>query len=206
MCLIIVKLCRFRITINDLLDSYANEQRSYRIVRWGRLILDAPESMDQHEHDLQEIPTTIARSAADKQAIDQGRYRRILRTNEDYITRLESTPDIVAHMQLTGKDSSFKKSVDVVSDNTLETLLQFNEYKIKDIAEQILDGAFPLYPFRDGAANTGLMYSPYKPIMMFDAMMGNRYNNLQKLSVSATLEAMTRFIQNYHQESEEGQK
>ena len=146
-------------------------------------------------------------SAADKQAIDQGRYRGILRTNEDYITQLESTPDIVAPYAVDRKkDSSFKKSADVVSDNTLETLLQFNEYKIKDIAEQILDGAFPLYPFRDGAANTGLMYSPYKPIMMFDAMMGNRYNNLQKLSVSATLEAMTRFIQNYHQESEDGQK
>ena len=146
-------------------------------------------------------------SAADKQAIEQGRYRGILRTNDDYISRLESTPDIVAPYAIDRKkDNSFKKSADVVSDDTLATLLQFNEYKIKDIAERILEGTFPLYPFRDGAASTGLMYSPYKPIMMFDAMMGNRYNNLEKLSVSAALEAMSRFIQKHHQEPEEGQK
>ncbi|MBC6498338.1 PD-(D/E)XK nuclease family protein [Weissella confusa] len=73
---------------------------------------------------------------------------------------------------------------DVVTEDNLNTLLQFNEAKIRQIATNILAGQFPLLPFRDGPNKTGMMYTAYKPVMMFDAMMGNEYRRLKATDIS----------------------
>lgn len=140
--------------------------------------------------------------------VEQGRYRGVLKNNEDYISRLESADEIVAPYAIDRKkDGSFKAASDVVTDDDLDTLLLFNEFKIKEIAENILAGTFPLSPFKDGATSTGLMYSPYTPVMMFDAMMGNKYNDISgALKDNEVLAAMKAFIAQYNQISSQGEK
>jgi ATP-dependent helicase/nuclease subunit B len=140
--------------------------------------------------------------------VEQGRYRGVLKNNEDYISRLESADEIVAPYAIDRKkDGSFKAASDVVTDDDLDTLLLFNEFKIKEIAENILAGTFPLSPFKDGATSTGLMYSPYTPVMMFDAMMGNKYNDISgALKDNEVLAAMKAFIAQYNQTSSQGEK
>lgn len=146
--------------------------------------------------------------AAEQLMIDQGQYRGVLKNNEDYIMRLESADEVVAPYAISRKkDGSFKAASDVVEDDDLETLLSFNEIKIKEIAENILAGAFPLRPFKDGPTSTGLMYSPYTPVMMFDAMMGNKYNDISGLPKdNEILAAMKAFIAQYKQTPAEGEE
>ena len=87
----------------------------------------------------------------------------------------------------------------------MNTLLQFNEAKIRQIATNILAGQFPLLPFRDGPNKTGMMYTAYKPVMMFDAMMGNEYRNIKKLKADDALKAMQNMITGDEDEEEEAE-
>ncbi|TVV33297.1 ATP-dependent deoxyribonuclease subunit B [Weissella cibaria] len=132
---------------------------------------------------------------ADVAAANQGTYRGVLRNDEAYIERLEGVDGVKAPFAIKrNKNGSFAKAADVVDEADLDILLAFNEAKIRQIASQILAGQFPLLPFRDGPNKTGMMYTPFKPVMMFDAMMGNQYRNIKKLDAKDALAAMQSVI------------
>ncbi|WP_134645266.1 PD-(D/E)XK nuclease family protein [Weissella cibaria] len=132
---------------------------------------------------------------ADVAAANQGTYRGVLRNDEAYIKRLEGVDGVKAPFAIKrNKNESFAKTADVVDEADLDILLAFNEVKIRQIASQILLGHFPLLPFRDGPNKTGMMYTPFKPVMMFDAMMGNQYRNIKKLDAKDALAAMQSVI------------
>ncbi|MGL5746916.1 MAG: PD-(D/E)XK nuclease family protein, partial [Weissella cibaria] len=134
---------------------------------------------------------------ADVAAANQGTYRGVLRNDEAYIERLEGVDGVKAPFAIKrNKNGSFAKAADVVDEADLDILLAFNEAKIRQIANQILAGQFPLLPFRDGPNKTGMMYTPFKPVMMFDAMMGNQYRNIKKLDAKDALAAMQSVITN----------
>ncbi|WP_261370430.1 PD-(D/E)XK nuclease family protein [Weissella cibaria] len=134
---------------------------------------------------------------ADVAAANQGTYRGVLRNDEAYIERLEGVDGVKAPFAIKrNKNGSFAKAADVVDEADLDILLAFNEAKIRQIASQILAGQFPLLPFRDGPNKTGMMYTPFKPVMMFDAMMGNQYRNIKKLDAKDALAAMQSVITN----------
>ncbi len=140
---------------------------------------------------------------ADKAAASQGAYRGVLRDNEAYIERLEGVEGVKTPFALKRlKSGGFAKTADVVTEDNLNTLLQFNEAKIRQIATNILAGQFPLLPFRDGPNKTGMMYTAYKPVMMFDAMMGNEYRNIKKLKADDALKAMQNLITGDEDEEE----
>ena len=63
----------------------------------------------------------------------------------------------------------------------LAVLQRFNEYQIRRMSQQILQGNFVLAPFKESDQKTGLMHTPYKPVMMFDAAIGNKYNDISGL-------------------------
>ncbi|SUP60890.1 helicase-exonuclease AddAB, AddB subunit [Weissella viridescens] len=88
---------------------------------------------------------------------------------------------------------ALKSGHETYSDDELNTLIDYNRYMIQHIAERILQGSFPLQPFRDKQA-TGLQHSDYLPVMFFDAMLGNKYHDISQLPSdrNGALEAMHR--------------
>jgi len=135
-------------------------------------------------------------------ANEHGSYRGVIRENEDYIDRLEGVEDIKTPFAIKrNKNGTFSKLSDVITADDLETLLSFNAAKIRDIAANIVVGDFPLWPYRSGTQDSGMNYTPFKAVMMFDAMMGNQYRDIQKLNAADALQAMQQFIADSEEEN-----
>ena len=145
--------------------------------------------------DLTSHQLTDLQKEALQAANEQGNYRGVIRENEDYIDRLEGVEDIKAPFAIKrNKNGTFAKSADVINEDDLAILLDFNAAKIRDIAANILAGDFPLWPYRNGTQDNGMNYTPFKAVMMFDAMMGNQYRDIQNLTAADALQAMQQFI------------
>lgn len=68
------------------------------------------------------------------------------------------------------------------SPEEMTTLLQYDEYLIKNAAYQILSGQLKLNPYRQGSGPSALTYSDFKDIFFFDAMLRqNKYHEIQSL-------------------------
>ncbi|MDR3191321.1 MAG: PD-(D/E)XK nuclease family protein [Lactobacillaceae bacterium] len=132
---------------------------------------------------------------ADQAVMEQGKYRGLLLADEQFIEQLEAGDAQPPYMIKRKKDDSFGATSEVVSASDLAILQAFNEAKIKAMAQNILTGDFPLQPYRDGQ-KTALEYSEYKPIMRFDALMGDRYNDINKQDKATILTAMADFATN----------
>lgn len=142
---------------------------------------------------LPDYPSLLA--YADEKAQQGGQYTGVLRQDDALLSALD-TPE--GDPKLYGFE--YKKSGDALksghetySDDELNTLIDYNRYMIQHIAERILQGSFPLQPFRDKQA-TGLQHSDYLPVMFFDAMLGNKYHDISQLpsNRNGALEAMHR--------------
>lgn len=114
-------------------------------------------------------------------------------TNEKYLGVISREDE--EYLEVLGRDEAqtglygfkFSKSgISSVGDHTydaeqLAVLQRFNEYQIRRMSNQILQGNFVLAPFKESDQQTGLMHTPYKPVMMFDAAIGNKYNDISGL-------------------------
>lgn len=69
-----------------------------------------------------------------------------------------------------------------ITTTELEQLLQHNQHLLRQAATDIFAGKLSLAPYRLSNKETGLQYSDFKTIMMFDAMLPeNRYRQLTSL-------------------------
>ncbi|MCH4057791.1 MAG: PD-(D/E)XK nuclease family protein [Lactobacillaceae bacterium] len=69
-----------------------------------------------------------------------------------------------------------------ITPTELEQLLQHNQHLLRQAATDIFAGKLSLAPYRLSNKETGLQYSDFKTIMMFDAMLPeNRYRQLTSL-------------------------
>jgi len=67
---------------------------------------------------------------------------------------------------------------DVISDDSLFKILNYNRHLIKNAGEKIYSGKLKLNPYRF-AQKTALQYSDYRPIFEFDAMLPeNEYHDI----------------------------
>ncbi|MDR3241903.1 MAG: PD-(D/E)XK nuclease family protein [Lactobacillaceae bacterium] len=123
-----------------------------------------------------------------------GKYRGILVDDGPFIDRLETEAGDAPFAIKKNKNGSFAATADVVDSATIETLKQFNAQKIQLIARDILVGKFPIEPFRDGK-KTALTYSDYKDVMRFDAMIDNRYRDLEKAKKADMIEKMAQIVE-----------
>jgi ATP-dependent helicase/nuclease subunit B len=134
-------------------------------------------------------------------ALIAGKYRGLILENDALVDSLSGPDDehVVPYAVKRNKNGAFAASSDVVSEDDLETLLLYTEAKTRQIAAKIFAGEFPLRPFRQGTT-TGLQYTAYRPVMMFDAMMGDKYRDMLAKTAKKTdvLAMMQDFI------SEEG--
>ncbi len=62
-----------------------------------------------------------------------------------------------------------------------EVYLTYTEYIIKNIANKIYNGHFPILPYKINEKN-GIQYSEYKEILQFDELMGDKFNELEKVT------------------------
>ncbi|MBM7617633.1 ATP-dependent helicase/nuclease subunit B [Weissella uvarum] len=133
---------------------------------------------------LSQVPdfdTTVAQAEAEFN--QGGRYTGVLRRESDLLHALE-VPE--GEKRLYGfefkKDQTELKATgnETYSDDELATLLDYNRYITEQIGEHILQGQFPLLPYRDNL-QTGLQNSDYQPVMLFDAMLGNQYRDITQL-------------------------
>lgn len=139
-------------------------------------------------------PFTELQKQADILSKQQGEYRGLILDNERFIEHLEAGEQPKPFQIKRKKDGSFAQTSDVVDEQTLDLLLEFAEAKTREIAQAIMQGKFPLLPYRQGTQN-GLTYSDYKAIMRFDALLGDHYNELvNKLKPSEALAAMQELI------------
>ncbi|RRG18089.1 ATP-dependent deoxyribonuclease subunit B [Weissella viridescens] len=155
---------------------------------------------------LPDYPAILA--YADKKVEQGGQYTGVLRQDDALLSALD-TPE--GDPKLYGFE--YKKSGDALksghetySDDDLTTLIDYNRHMIQRIAERILQGSFPLRPFRDGQV-TGLQHSDYQPVMFFDAMLGNKYHDISQLPSKRddALEAMHRELTEPDQTEEDNQ-
>lgn len=77
------------------------------------------------------------------------------------------------------------------NDEEFKQLLDFDEYLIKHAAISIMTGDIELNPYRYGKNLTGLMYSDFKDIYFFDAMMNqNNYHEIKRLKKQQLMPAI----------------
>ncbi|WP_261805596.1 PD-(D/E)XK nuclease family protein [Lapidilactobacillus luobeiensis] len=78
----------------------------------------------------------------------------------------------------------------------LPELLAYNRFLLQQAATEIFSGALRIAPYRIGADETGLQYSDFKAIMMFDAMLPeNRYRQLLTIDKTDFLAKLAEFTQ-----------
>lgn len=75
----------------------------------------------------------------------------------------------------------------IFSPDQLDKLLEYNDFLIKQAAQDILNGKITLNPFKDGK-KTALNYSDYKDIFFFDPMLPeNEYHDLPQIKDTSQL-------------------
>ena len=75
-------------------------------------------------------------------------------------------------------------------------LLDYTDKLITRAGQQILTGKFPIAPFKFDQ-KTGLQYSHYRDIIMFDAMLPeNNYNKIQKEDKTELFKKMKEELEN----------
>lgn len=87
-------------------------------------------------------------------------------------------------------NGDFSTLGDLIKPSDLDLLLQHNSTILRATGAQILAGEFPIYPAKWSDQKTALQYSPYKPVMSFDAMIDNRYHLIEPLAGKAVLELL----------------
>ncbi|GEO57096.1 PD-(D/E)XK nuclease family protein [Companilactobacillus bobalius] len=92
-----------------------------------------------------------------------------------------------------------KGSNNVISENDLFRILNYNDHLIRQAGEKIYSGNLNLNPYRYGQM-TGLQYSDYRPIFEFDAMLPeNEYHDV----INYNKENVIKEIQNILEDGEE---
>ncbi|MCM0598567.1 PD-(D/E)XK nuclease family protein [Periweissella fabalis] len=119
------------------------------------------------------------------------KYNGLLIKDEDFLLSLDD--EIQEDRKAKHYNFSFNtkqqlnKTGDLILPEDLELLLAHNIDNLKAAGEAILAGRFPIEPVRWSNQKTALQYSPYKPIMSFDALIDNKYNQLNSLKASDVL-------------------
>ena len=122
-------------------------------------------------------------------------YRGILVKDLPLLTQIEPTLEENRKSSFyngisLNKDLSLSKrkgKTVIFSSDQLDKLLEYNDYLIKQAAQEILTGKIKLNPFRDGK-RTALNYSDYKDIFFFDPMLPeNEYHDLSQIKDVAQL-------------------
>lgn len=102
---------------------------------------------------------------------------------------LNGQSTIYKSVQGTSKGIKLPKNKNYTSEQ-LKLIFDYTDYLIKLAGRNILAGKFPIAPFKYGAL-TGMQYSNYKEIMMFDAMLQeNQYKKIQKKDSSELFNQM----------------
>lgn len=116
------------------------------------------------------------------------KYAGVLTKDDAYLETLEpldGQPSLYGFTRTT-KGAISKTGNNTYDEDELATLQQFNDYQIRRIGNEILNGNLTLTPFKEGNNSTGLTNSPYKPVMMFDAAIGNQYNDISAYPTKRT--------------------
>ncbi|MBS0949622.1 PD-(D/E)XK nuclease family protein [Weissella minor] len=124
---------------------------------------------------------TELQQAADTENAQGGSYTGVLRDVPDLLTALDTPEGMDKLFGFTFKKDgvSLKAGHETYADDEIDTLVRYNEWMIENIANHILQGEFPLLPYRD-KQTSGLQYSDYAPVMLFDAMLGNTYRDISQ--------------------------
>lgn len=72
-------------------------------------------------------------------------------------------------------------STNIFDSYDFEKLKEHHQNNLKITAEKIINGLFPIFPYKKSSLN-GMTYSAYKNIINFDATLGDQYNLLQENS------------------------
>lgn len=119
------------------------------------------------------------------------KYNGLLVKDEDFLLSLDD--EIQDDRKAKHYNFSFNtkkqlnKTGDLILPEDLELLLAHNIANLTSAGEAILAGEFPIAPVRWSNQKTALQYSPFKPVMSFDALIDNKYNQLNSLKASDVL-------------------
>ncbi|WP_461218314.1 PD-(D/E)XK nuclease family protein [Lapidilactobacillus salsurivasis] len=121
-----------------------------------------------------------------------------LQANQDYLAALDPANQ-ASKSSLYPRGFTKKNGYAVTSDNgfprpQLPELLAFNRHLLTQAAIEIFSGKLRIAPYRIGADETGLRYSDFTSIMMFDAMLPeNQYRQLITLDKTDFLAELMKF-------------
>ncbi|MCW0953696.1 PD-(D/E)XK nuclease family protein [Weissella ceti] len=119
-------------------------------------------------------------TASESVQTTNAKYAGVLTKDDAYLETLEpqeGQPSLYGFSR-TKTGAISKTGNNTYDEDELDILTTFNDYQIRRIGNEILTGNFALTPFKEGNESTGLTNSPYKPVMMFDAAIGNQYNDI----------------------------
>ncbi|WP_119326276.1 PD-(D/E)XK nuclease family protein [Companilactobacillus musae] len=141
------------------------------------------------------IRLTKTKTPIEKQILSKFKLQGILLDDEDLLDNF----DVEARTGKQVRSSrspvvSFGKN-DVISDNDLFRILNYNRHLIKNAGEKIYSGKLNLNPYRYQKV-TGLQYSDYRPIFEFDAMLPeNEYHDIINYNKEDVLEKIGEILE-----------
>ncbi|QBO37225.1 hypothetical protein EQG49_12540 [Periweissella cryptocerci] len=113
-------------------------------------------------------------------------YHGLLVENPDFLSSLDDGLEengAAKHFGFKIKaNGDFSKTGDLIAESDLELLLEHNQAILIATGANILAGEFPIFPAKWSDQKTALQYSPFKPVMSFDALIDNKYHLIESLS------------------------
>lgn len=89
------------------------------------------------------------------------------------------------------KDGDFTKNSNVLTEEEFDTILEYINYKIKDLSESILDGNFNINPYRKKDGSNPCQYCEYLGICQFDELLGHEYRSIKSMNRDKFLENLS---------------
>ncbi|KRM19610.1 atp-dependent deoxyribonuclease, subunit b [Ligilactobacillus hayakitensis DSM 18933 = JCM 14209] len=118
----------------------------------------------------------------DDAMLKEYKYQGLILNETELLDNLDLTLDGSAFSSIypirRKKDGSY--SGDIITFDDLRLLMQHNKKLITDAAKLIYQGDVAMNPVMWPDKRTALQYSPYKAIMQFDELLGNRYHRISK--------------------------
>ena len=163
---------------------------------YQRLSLNQAEPVGAFYLHIADTPLKYADNLnVNQEILKEHRYKGLLieQPQTDYLANLdpkaESTNSLLYPVKYT-KSAGYKVTNDNsgVTTDELQLLLQHNQELLIAAANEIFSGKLRIAPYKLSDQETGLQYTDYKSIMMFDAMLPeNRYHILPTLGKADVL-------------------
>lgn len=141
------------------------------------------------------IKLTKSGTPLQQQILNKFKLQGILLNDEDLLNNF----DLEARTKQDKRSSkspvvSFSKK-DVITDDDLFRILNYNRHLIKNAGEKIYSGKLNLNPYRY-AKKTALQYSDYRPIFEFDAMLPeNEYHDIINYNKEDVLDKIAEILE-----------